>query len=149
MEALQNYDIAGVVGAVNPELAQPSWGLAFDVMLRAKGWQPGLEASGAVGHGDYRHPELSVYGPTPRACRFLDGLLLMVRVGSLRDAQVRFDERFAFHLYGIDFCRMAVAAGLRLGTWPITVTHRSHGNYDSGAWRKGAAEYLGKWDDEQ
>ena len=76
----------------------------------------------------------------------LDGVFLAVlRPRALVAAGVAFDERFSFHHYDMDFARAAAAAGLRVGTWPIALTHHSTGNYDSDAWRESEARYEAKW----
>ena len=85
--------------------------------------------------------------PAPRACQLLDGLFLAVRTDKLKIHGVRFDPRFRFHLYDLDFCRSALEAQLRLGTWPIAVTHDSGGAYDSSAFKEAARMYLDKWRD--
>ena len=77
----------------------------------------------------------------------LDGVFLAVRCGTLLDRGVRFDERFAFDFYDIDFCRSAEAAGLRMGTWPIAITHTSVGKFGSPVWRAGLQAYREKWGD--
>lgn len=43
-------------------------------------------------------------------------------------------------------CRNARSAGLKLGTWPIKLTHQSGGNYRSAHWREKSQLYLNKWD---
>ena len=59
---------------------------------------------------------------------------------------VRFDPRFQFHFYDLDFCRSAQAARLRLGTWPIALSHASHGtSIQSKAWERSRALYFQKW----
>jgi GT2 family glycosyltransferase len=144
-EALGSWDVAGLAGSINPDLTHPSWGLAFDADLRATGWQPGLQRSGTVNHFDYGHPTPSYYGPAPAECILLDGLFLAARAATLRDSGVRFDGRFAFHMYDLDFCRSARQAGLRLGTWPIAVTHNSGGGFETEEFRTAARRYLQKW----
>lgn len=146
MEAISVYDVVGIAGSVNPDLRQPSWGLAFDANLRPTGWQPALKRSGAVGHSDSADPDLSVYGDIPQTCQLLDGVLLAVNAQVVRATGVRFDETFRFHLYDLDFCRSATKAGLTLGTWPISVTHKSRGNFDNDEFRDAATRYLSKWD---
>lgn len=120
-------------------------------------------------------PALGVYGPCPAECDLLDGLFLACRRDALGYSQeasdlglppsgsgsgseptpktqhptpslVRFDERFRFHLYDLDFCRAASRAGLRLGTWPILVSHGSGGNFDTEEFRATARLYLDKWE---
>jgi len=60
---------------------------------------------------------------------------------------VLFDPRFDFHFYDMDFCRTARKAGLRLGTWPICLTHQSGGNFASDAWKEKCRLYREKWPD--
>lgn len=48
---------------------------------------------------------------------------------------VRFDPALGFHLYDLDFCRSAIEARLKIGTWQIANTHASDGgSVQSGAW---------------
>jgi GT2 family glycosyltransferase len=146
-EALGSWDVVGLAGSVNPDLSEPSWGLAFDQSLNSVGWQEGLQRSGAVSHLNYDHPDLSVYGPTPLQCKLMDGLFLAFNGEQLREEGIRFDETFDFHLYDLDFCRTASAKGLTLGTWPIAVTHSSRGSFDTEDFKRSARRYLDKWAD--
>jgi GT2 family glycosyltransferase len=143
--ALQNFDVVGLAGSANPDLSQPSWGLRFNDQLEPQGWQPGLRRSGAVNHFDYTCPDVVLYGPSPMACTLLDGLFLAVRTPVVQERGVRFDTRFKFHCYDIDFCRTAAQKQLRLGTWPIAVTHDSGGDFGSPAFKDAARLYLDKW----
>ncbi len=144
-EALTHWDVVGIAGAANPDTRFPSWGLAFDEALRPTDFPQGLIKSGVVNHHDYGVPAPYSFGPTPMQCELMDGLFLAVRAGTLRRADVSFDTRFQFHLYDIDFCRACRAAGLKLGTWPIAITHESAGGYDSETFREAARRYLEKW----
>jgi len=144
-EALERFDVVGLAGSENPDLSQPAWGLRFDERLNPMGWQPGLVRSGAVNHFDYACPNVSLYGPTPMACSLLDGVFLAIKTSEIKARGVRFDPRFDFHCYDIDFCRTAADKGLRLGTWPIAVTHDSGGAYGSEAFKRAARAYLDKW----
>jgi len=148
-EALNRWDIVGLAGSVNPDLGEPSWGLAFDQSLNSIGWQEGLQRSGAVNHFDYGHPNLSVYGPAPLQCKLMDGLFLAFDGGRLRQTSIRFDEMFDFHFYDLDFCRTASAGGMTLGTWPIAVTHNSRGGFGTEAFKRSARRYLDKWADRE
>ena len=87
------------------------------------------------------------FGPIVGECELLDGVLLAARASGLRQAGVRFDPRFRFHFYDLDFCRTARAAGLHLGTWPIALTHRSSGNPYSDEWNAALELYREKWGD--
>lgn len=151
-EGLRRADIVGLAGSRNSSPSHPSWGLSFDEELRPTGWQHGggLSLSGAVSHGlpsADRPPvvQLGIYGAFPAECDLLDGLLLACRSERLKETGTRFDERFTFHLYDLDFCRSSKANGLSLSTWPILVTHASGGNFGSDEFRTAARAYLEKW----
>jgi hypothetical protein len=144
-EGLQRFDVLGIAGSGNPDLRHPAWGQAFDADLNAIGVQPGLEASGAISQFDYLDPHPTYFGPTPLACRLLDGLLLAGHVGRWRHVGLRFDPQFRFHHYDLDLCRAAESVGLSIGTWPISVTHNSQGRRDTASFRDSATRYLEKW----
>jgi hypothetical protein len=157
-EGLGRAEVIGLAGSRGSDLTQPSWGLAFDAQLKPTGWQRSetLVLSGAVSHISRYHdpaqeigvvpkPHLTLYGTFPADCQLLDGLFLAVHGTVMREWNVRFDERFRFHLYDLDFCRTAKSRGLRLKTWPILVSHGSGGNFDSEEFRAAARLYLEKW----
>ncbi|MDD9942882.1 MAG: hypothetical protein OXU20_17715 [Myxococcales bacterium] len=144
-EALQHYDVVGVAGSAAPDYRHPSWLLRFDEALNPTGPQPDVCPSGAVGHQDPQTPVVSFYGETPKPCLLLDGLFMAVAVGRVRAAGLQFDERFRFHCYDIDFCRSATQANLRIGTWPLNLTHQSAGNFASETFQTAARTYLEKW----
>jgi hypothetical protein len=147
-EALAHFDVIGVAGNADPDFAEPSWCRAWNRERYADGWQPAKNLSGNIAHrtADMSRGAISRFGPSSRRCRLLDGVFLAVKVREALRAEVRFDEQFEFHLYDLDFCRAADAAGLRLGTWPIAITHGSEGQgYGSEAWSKAAGRYLAKW----
>jgi GT2 family glycosyltransferase len=137
-EALEQFDVVGVAGNRRGGPEQCSW--AF--LDKPGQWDRPENLSGAVAH---KGRGVSRYGPAPAPVKLLDGLLLACRADVLLDSGVRFDPEFSFHFYDMDFCRSATQSGLRLGTWPIAVTHASGGNYRSEEWRKAAAKYFAKW----
>ena len=104
--------------------------------------------SGSVAHGTgYPCKDLLFYGPSMQEVKLLDGLMLACKSRVLHEKGIRFDERFDFHFYDLDFCRQAEAKGMRMGTWPISVVHESSGNLKSDAWKAGYRKYLDKWPD--
>lgn len=143
-EAARRWDVAGIAGAVEPDLSQPSWYWTFDGDLN-KGPRQERRRSGAINHSALDAPKIEVFGATPAQCELLDGVLLIVNVAKVRAAGVRFDERFTFHMYDLDFSRAATAAGLTIGTWPIAVTHGSAGGWSSESFQAAARLYLDKW----
>lgn len=142
-EALQVFDVVGVAGNTRRYAGQMTWYLP-------PGQTQGMDdphLSGAVRHAPT--PDggwLTVFGPTPRPVRLLDGVMLAARAGRLQQAGVRFDPALGFHHYDLDFCLSAHQAGLRLGTWPIALTHQSTGgSVNSDAWRSSCEKFLRKW----
>lgn len=139
---LHNFDMIGVAGTRRRVPGQPSW--AF---LDTR-WTPDAgHLSGAVAHHTQPFGPVSRFGEVPAECELLDGLFLAARTAVLRERGVRFDPRFAFHFYDMDVCRTARARRLRLGTWPICLTHCSRGSFVSQAWNDGYRDYLAKWGD--
>lgn len=143
-EGLRHFDILGVVGSAPRQPLQPSWHLKASggtFVLRDEG------LSGSVAHGTLALPQrVDRRGPARRQVDLLDGLLLAVSSHTLISRDLRFDERFRFHLYDVDFCREAEARSLRCGTWDIAVVHQSAGHYDR-VWLEAAKVYFNKWNE--
>ncbi|MEQ1580401.1 MAG: hypothetical protein ABL964_07410 [Steroidobacteraceae bacterium] len=104
------------------------------------------DAAPSVRHAGSGAGKLDSFGPAPAAVKLLDGVFLAVRADRLLTSAVRFDPRFQYHFYDLDFCRQCETAGLTMGTWPISLTHGSYGGWGDG-WRKAKNIYLDKWRD--
>jgi GT2 family glycosyltransferase len=141
LEGLETYDVIGVAGNRRRVPKQPAWPFV-DAALT---WDALENLSGGVANGVNPFGVVSYFGSAPAECELLDGVLLAARRKTLRDNDVRFDPRFDFHFYDMDFCRRARERGLRLGTWPICLTHQSGGAFGAPRWREKYAAYLGKW----
>jgi GT2 family glycosyltransferase len=142
LNGLSHFDIIGVAGNRRRVPAQPSWAFV-DANMR---WDSPVNLSGMVGHGTAFPPaNLSRYGLPCQEVKLLDGLLLACRSETLLSRKIAFDERFSFHFYDLDFCRQAEEAGLRMGTWFLSLIHESGGSFGSPAWRNGYDKYLEKW----
>jgi GT2 family glycosyltransferase len=98
-----------------------------------------------VHYGKIFKTELNKFGPWPADCELLDGVFMAARVAMLRRTGLRFDERFDFHFYDLDFSRAARQCGLKIGTWPIHVLHASKGNLQDPRWKANLERYTGKW----
>lgn len=142
-EGLGRFSVIGVAGNRRRVPRQPAWAFIDDTFT----WDAFDNLSGAVAHTVRGSTAISRYGPTPAPVVLLDGVFLAVRAGTLKQAGVRFDTRFTFHCYDLDFCRSCEQAGLTLGTWPIALTHGSGGHFGVPAWRKAFEAYLSKWGD--
>jgi len=103
-------------------------------------------AAPSIHHAGSGAGRLDYFGPVPAAVKLLDGVFIAARADALKASPVRFDPRFKYHFYDLDFCRQCEAAGLTMGTWPIAVTHGSYGAWGD-AWRKSKNLYLDKWRD--
>ena len=138
--ALARFDLVGVAGNQRQQSGQAGWWLN----PRSGDWDhPFL--SGALHHGAPERSHLSVYGPVPMPVQSLDGVFLAARADTLWRSGLRFDPRFAFHYYDLDFCRSARRAGLNLGTWPLPLVHASGGDISDPAWSAMQRAYFRKW----
>ncbi len=143
LDGLEAYDVIGVAGNRRRVPGQPAW--AFIDEKRT--WDERANLSGRVAHGQRPFGDVSYYGDASAECELLDGVFLAARRSRLLDKEVLFDARFDFHFYDMDFCRSARAKGLRLGTWPICLTHQSGGNFAADAWKEMYRLYREKWPD--
>jgi hypothetical protein len=142
IDGLRKYDVIGVAGNRRRIPNQPGWAFVDTNWT----WDAKSNLSGAVAHGDDSCGPVSFYGEAPASCELLDGAFLAARKSALTAREVRFDPRFDFHFYDMDFCRSARREELRLGTWPICLTHQSVGRaYGSEHWNKRYLQYLDKW----
>ena len=121
VEGLKTYDVIGIAGNRRRVANQPCW-ICTDMNMK---WDERSNLSGGASHGQEALGEVSIFGQTPAECELLDGVFLAARRSRLMKSNVQFDPRFDFHFYDMDFCRTARKNGLRMGTWPICLTHQS------------------------
>lgn len=141
LDGLAHYDVIGVAGNRRRVHRQPAWLFVDDNLAL----DDRANLSGAVAHGVNPFGPVTFFGPAPTECELLDGVFIAARKATLQEKGVRFDPRFGFHFYDMDICRLARARGLRLGTWPISLTHQSGGAFGSPGWRESYVEYIRKW----
>lgn len=140
-EGLERFDVVGVVG--NRRRAPRHSGWAFIGEERTH--EDLQHLSGAIFQMNGPRRAVLRYGPAPAEVKLLDGVFLAVHARTLRASGVRFDPRFAFHFYDLDFCGSCEAVGLRMGTWPIAVSHGSMGSFGTTEWHQAYGEYRTKW----
>lgn len=138
---LKTFDVIGVAGNRRRVQNQPNWAFIDDKFT----WDAKPNLSGRIAHGSDPVGTVSTFGVVPARCELLDGVLLAVKKSVLRANDVRFDPRFDFHFYDMDFCRSAREHGLRLGSWPISLTHQSTGAFGTPQWTEKYRLYLDKW----
>lgn len=144
LEGLRHFDIIGVAGNRRRVARQPGWAFVDERMT----WDEPQNLSGVVAHGTSFPPShLAIFGRPGVQVQLLDGLFMATSSQALHSRGVRFDARFKFHFYDLDLCRQAEQAGLRCGTWSISLMHESGGNFQSPAWKASYQHYLEKWGD--
>lgn len=141
-EALRRFDVVGIAGNAEREPGQATWyGLVTDLtedryLLDARGTPRGAVA--------YPDGAADFFSREPHPAKLLDGCFLAVRKASLDAHGIRFDTRFFYHFYDLDFCRQCEEAGLSMGVWPLALTHGSRGRFDAN-WAHARNLYFEKW----
>ena len=136
---LARFDILGLAGN-SRDAHHLAWHLHPDQL----GWDfPYLR--GEMRHGDPQAPAKDVYGICDSPVSLIDAVWIATRRARLLEANVRFDERFQFHFYDLDFCRTAREQGLSIGVVRLPCVHGSGGAYGSAAWREEALPFCRKW----
>lgn len=139
LEGLLVFDVLCIAGNTRRFDRQENW-----ILNKNREHDVG-HLSGAISHGQPLNGNISRFGESPAPVCLMDGVLLAARAGTLVQAGVRFDPRFPFHYYDTDFSRSCDQAGLRMGTWPIAITHGSPGVWGHEPWEAAFALYLKKW----
>ena len=143
VDGLRTFDVIGVAGTRRRFAHQPFWSFV-DTSFP---WPYRLSRSGFVAHGASPFGRVTRFGAAPAECELLDGVFLAATREVLTTSGVLFDPRFDFHFYDMDFCRSARQHGLRLGTWPICLTHQSGGAFGTEKWEEKHRAYVEKWGD--
>lgn len=140
LAGLEQFDVLGVAGNSRRQPFQSAWAYPPEEQRLDL---PHLR--GAVAHGEAPLGKVGFFGPIVGTCELLDGVFLAAKRDVLIQNHLGFDPRFPFHFYDLDFSRAARARGLRLGTWPISMTHRSTGNPFTRQWEEARDAYFAKW----
>lgn len=138
-DAVKMFNVVGLAGSAHFDLTLQTSSYAWPV------W-PRQYLSGAVEHvlANGTTSWFSL-GATPRRCVVLDGLFLAIDMSVI--GNVRFDSRFSFHLYDLDFCLTAHYRSLTLGTMNVYVQHASAGNFTSLEYQRAMQNFRAKWRD--
>jgi hypothetical protein len=136
--AFDKYDIVGLAGSKKCNLA--SHVTAWHVMCERK------DMVGEVSHSKDKIYWTTVFGPTDSRALIIDGLFMGVDVNKLLETNTRFDESFDFHHYDISFCLNANKNRLKIGVYPLKVTHFGLGDsMMSDEWKKSAEIFKNKY----
>lgn len=132
--AFEKYDIVGLAGSKKCNLNSPI--AAWHLMCNRE------DMVGEVSHGKDQKYWTTIFGPTDSRALILDGLFIAVKVSKLLDTNTSFDENFDFHHYDISFCIRANANKLKMGVYPIKVTHFGLGDsMHSSAWQQSSEKF--------
>ncbi|MDP3744221.1 MAG: tetratricopeptide repeat protein [Methylotenera sp.] len=142
IQGLESFDVIGVAGNRRRIPNQSAWAFIDHQFT----WDCKSNLSGRVAYGKHAFGEVEDFGAVPAECELLDGAFLATKKHRLQQNNVRFDPQFDFHFYDVDFCRSARKAGLKLGTWLVSLTHQSPGAYGSQLWISKYILYLNKWE---
>jgi protein O-GlcNAc transferase len=145
-EGLRRFELLGPIGCQKALSNQPGW--ASTLNERGRHMFLGFEKirpSGSINHCDYLRIIPEVFLPIGVSCDLLDGCFMAIRLRTLlKYPNLRFDQQFRFHCYDSDFCRQALQLGLRVGSWPIHISHQSGGSFRD-EWAKAAMLFQKKW----
>lgn len=137
----EGYSVVGLAGNSNIDIKKPTlWHLMNADNKKVH--------SGAVAHPYGKDQEcITVFGPYPQRVVLLDGLFLAVKVRDILDKGIKFDEKFKFHHYDLDFSLQCHKNGLKLTTCGIYAFHQSPGlrSLEDIEWNKSQDLFLEKW----
>lgn len=144
MKALNQFDLVGVAGNVRLTPNQPAW-LFSTINAQGEFIWDYQNLRGQIRHGNPNEFTLSIYGVTPCRCAVIDGVFMAIRADTLKKSRIKFDERFSFHFYDMDFCRTAIQKKIKIGVYPLDIIHQSPGAFGVDQWGSGYRAYLSKW----
>lgn len=143
-DALDNFDIVGVAGIKPPiNIKSPAlWHLMGDRS----------QYTGSVVHFEKNDNNIrrftTSFGIMPERAVLLDGVFLAINTAKVIEKQLKFDENnpAKFHFYDLNFSLDANNKHLKLGTYPIWITHQSHGLTNiSNDWKNGETYFINKY----
>jgi hypothetical protein len=136
--AFEKYDIVGLAGTKS-----------CDVNSEMSAWHLMSPRNNFVGEVCHSHDKLfwtTPFGKTPSRALLIDGLFIGVNVNRLLETNTKFDEDFEFHHYDISFCLTANQNKLKIGVYPIKVTHFGLGNsMNSPEWFNSSIKFKQKY----
>jgi len=140
-EALSEFSVVGLCGCLTPkDEAHIAWHSAKH------------SPSGQIGtairdsHESAMQCNIATFGVTPARAAEMDGVMIAFNPKNI--SGLRFDERFMYHHYDVDFTLAADKGGLKVGTWPIFTIHVSNSGdgYHSRSFRESSEMFCAKWE---
>lgn len=139
-KAFKQFDVVGVAGCVNPKIIEKN---LWHWMGNKKENLRGIAGHPYSSDGDFF---VTSFGPTPSRAVIIDGVFMALKMEKIRDTEIKFDEKFMFHHYDIDFSLTCNKNKLKIGVWPILINHKSPGlkNFDQ-SFESSNAYFIDKW----
>jgi GT2 family glycosyltransferase len=138
--AVDEFDVVGLCGCRTPkDEAHTAW---FSAPHNPSGQ---IATSMRTSEDAVFSAALVNFGVTPARSASMDGVMLAFKPSKL--GAHRFDERFLYHHYDVDFTLSADKRGLKVGTWPIFTIHVSCAGdgYQSRSFRESTELFSEKW----
>ena len=142
-EALNSFDLIGIAGNPFREPRQRGWYGTINAVGEA--FKPLGEPRFAI--GQLNAPPTYSSNIAPIKVKLLDGVFIAVKASTLHSSNIRFDPQFLYHHYDLDLCRQCEQANLKMGVWPIALTHAQTIGDLNQAWFDSGTAYLNKWSD--
>jgi hypothetical protein len=132
--AFEKYDIVGLAGTKKCNIKSPI--SAWHLMCNRE------DMVGEVAHSKDKKYWTTVFGPTDSRALILDGVFIATDVHKLLETNTKFDENFDFHHYDITFCLKANQNKLKMGVYPIKITHFGLGDsMNSESWKQSSEKF--------
>lgn len=138
-DGLDRFDIIGVAGGINPVVKEKN---LWHWMMNREDYR------GIAAHSSGKdNMFMTSFGPFPDRVAVLDGVFLAFETEKIHNSKARFDEKFKWHHYDIDFSLTCNKNKLRLGVWPVFVYHESPGLRDINdiEWNRSNEYFRQKW----
>ena len=142
-EALASFDVIGVAGNLFRQPKQRGWYGTMDAL----GEEFKTLGEPRYNIGRVNAPPTHSNNIMPTEVKLLDGVFIAVKAKTLHASGIRFDPQFHYHHYDLDLSRQCEAAGLKMGVWPIAMTHGQTIGDLGQAWFDSGTAYLKKWPD--
>lgn len=139
-EALNTFDVVGVAGNEVRFPNQRGW--YGTKVVPEETFTPVGMPHFAIGMLNPPHTHQNV---AAIEAKLLDGVFIATKAKTLQHKHIRFDPQFKYHHYDMDFCRQCELAGLKMGVWPIAMTHAPTSGDLSQTWFDSGTRYLNKW----
>lgn len=145
IDAHKKFDIVGIAGGASQNYIDAktlAWHLCLNKREDGRGFLSHAIPKD-IGGFPFSYINSSYFGPTPAPAVFVDGVFISFKGTSIKDKEVKFNEKYTFHHYDMSACAEAIKKGLTIGVYPIFGIHHGLGEFQNDPlWHKLAQEFL-------